>query len=366
MKTYWNTEKFIVESKNSHLIKYDYSKVKYTNINNSVIIICPVHGEFNQNAYHHLKGGDCKLCSYVKINKKKSKWTLEKCRELVKNFTTIKEWQKKSNGSYKAAKRNGWFNEISNHIIYIRNPISPWNLENCRNEALKYSSRTEWYKKSSASYSRANKMGWLDECSSHMKLLGNYSRRQIYCYKFKDKTVYVGLTYNINLRKKLHASNEKSPVLKYMKKSRLNPKFVVLTDLIDINEVKKMEQYYIDFFKEKKWNVLNKAKAGGLGGRIIKWSKDNCIADALKYSSASDWENNSGSAYNISLRKGWIKECSLHFNRKKRDRNYWNKEKCVEIVLNSKNMNELKIKYSGAYNAIVKNGWYSYCKSLFK
>lgn len=56
-------EKFIKESINNHIIKYDYSKVQYGTLLDDVIIICPEHGEFNQKAADHLYGRGCPKCN---------------------------------------------------------------------------------------------------------------------------------------------------------------------------------------------------------------------------------------------------------------------------------------------------------------
>jgi len=59
------TEIFIERSIKNHDIEYDYSKVIYTNSHHEVTIICPDHGEFQQKAYQHLEGKDCRLCKYI-------------------------------------------------------------------------------------------------------------------------------------------------------------------------------------------------------------------------------------------------------------------------------------------------------------
>jgi len=45
---------------------YDYSKSKYTNGRNDVVITCPTHGDFNQKARNHLRGDGCVLCGGTK------------------------------------------------------------------------------------------------------------------------------------------------------------------------------------------------------------------------------------------------------------------------------------------------------------
>lgn len=55
-------EKFIIDAKNVHGNKYDYSKVNYVNKNVKVIITCLVHGDFSQSPDHHLRGQGCSTC----------------------------------------------------------------------------------------------------------------------------------------------------------------------------------------------------------------------------------------------------------------------------------------------------------------
>jgi len=59
---YTNTE-FIQKAQNIHQNKYDYSKVDYKNALSKVIIICPIHGEFEQRADIHLFGQGCPKCA---------------------------------------------------------------------------------------------------------------------------------------------------------------------------------------------------------------------------------------------------------------------------------------------------------------
>jgi len=53
---------FMEKSKIIHNDKYDYSLFNYTKSINKSIIICPIHGEFKQDAHNHLKGKGCMKC----------------------------------------------------------------------------------------------------------------------------------------------------------------------------------------------------------------------------------------------------------------------------------------------------------------
>lgn len=56
---------FLEKSKITHLDRYDYSEVVYKNINEKVIIICNIHGEFLQTPKNHQKGHGCKKCAII-------------------------------------------------------------------------------------------------------------------------------------------------------------------------------------------------------------------------------------------------------------------------------------------------------------
>ena len=60
------TEIFIERSNKVHNNKYDYSKTIYKSSKCKVTIICPVHGEFKQQASGHQKGRGCDACGGTK------------------------------------------------------------------------------------------------------------------------------------------------------------------------------------------------------------------------------------------------------------------------------------------------------------
>lgn len=65
---------FIKKAKLVHGDKYDYSKSVYTNRHSKILIICPKHGEFMQEAGSHLSGHGCKLCVVEQQPKYATKW----------------------------------------------------------------------------------------------------------------------------------------------------------------------------------------------------------------------------------------------------------------------------------------------------
>jgi len=58
------TQKEVIKKfKEVHGDKYDYSKVRYKNLNSKINIICPEHGEFLQAPKYHIKGSGCPKCN---------------------------------------------------------------------------------------------------------------------------------------------------------------------------------------------------------------------------------------------------------------------------------------------------------------
>lgn len=63
-------EEFVEKANIIHNNKYDYSNTVYTKAGNKIIIICPIHGKFEQKAYHHLQGCGCPICDSSKGEEK--------------------------------------------------------------------------------------------------------------------------------------------------------------------------------------------------------------------------------------------------------------------------------------------------------
>lgn len=75
-KYHYTTEEWIEKANKVHCWKYNYSKTKYINSTSKVCIICPKHGEFWQNASHHLNGVECPMCGNVSKLEDKTKHLL--------------------------------------------------------------------------------------------------------------------------------------------------------------------------------------------------------------------------------------------------------------------------------------------------
>ena len=91
-------------------------------------------------------------------------WTKENCNKESLKYKTRIEFQKGSKNAYQSSRRNGWLDDICGHMEILRKPNGHWDIkENCRKEALKYKTRTEFRKGTSRAYGSSRKNGWLGE-----------------------------------------------------------------------------------------------------------------------------------------------------------------------------------------------------------
>jgi len=239
-------------------------------------------------------------------------------------------------------------------------PKGYWNKENCKKEALKYNIRTDFFKTSNGAYCSALKNGWLDEICSHMLVIGNNRKRCIYAIEFTDNHVYVGLTYYIEKRFKNHISNTKyneSSVLEHMNETGLTPVIKQLTDYIDVKDAYRLEEIKKSEYENNGWLILNKAKCGSIGGNAVKWTKEKCATEALKFKTRAEFKRKFGWAYATSLSNGWLDEICSHMEYLCHPNNYWTKEKCATEALKYKNRKQFNMKSKGAHNASLKNRW---------
>lgn len=241
----------------------------------------------------------------------------------------------------------------------MKKPNNYWTKERCKLEALRYNSKKDFKKNNSGAFSAAYKYHkCLDEICSHMKKIGNEHKRCIYAYEFSDKSVYVGLTYNIDVRNQKHL--KRGTVYNYIQK---NPEYILkqLTDYLMLDDAIKMENNYVMEYSKNNWNILNKVKTGGLGNCKKKWTKENCKIEALKYEHRNEFCKNNSGAYRASLKNGWLDEICEHMI----NRTNWSKNNCEIEALKYKSRFEFSKKCKPAYMSALNNNWLNeICKHM--
>jgi isopentenyldiphosphate isomerase len=193
-------------------------------------------------------------------------WYKRNCKIEALKYKSRTEFYCGSIGAYKAAHKNHWLDEVCSHMLSKRKPKNYWTKENVLNEALKYTSKKDFHKNSKAAYVAASKNDWLNSVCKHMKICGNILSRCVYVYEFSDNYAYIGLTCDDNRRQKEHLKTPKSPVFKHISETGLSPRHRILSDgYIDVFLAKTLEKESLDIYRSNGWNILNSNRTGGIG-----------------------------------------------------------------------------------------------------
>ena len=197
-------------------------------------------------------------------------------------------------------------------------PKHPWTDDEIVAVAAKYQHKGDWKRSSerldSAAYQSAlTRPEVYARATAHMTpkahpYSGSYT---VYAYEFADRHAYVGHTFQPVVRRTMHM--QRGPVLQHMAVC-LDYAYKTLEAGINTPmESAKAEAYWQAKYLEQGWLPLWTARAGGLGTiRVVRWTKENVMAEARKYKTRQEWIDHSQMSYRIAKREGWFEEASAH------------------------------------------------------
>ncbi len=285
--------------------------------------------------------------------KPKGYWTLKLCQREALNYKSRYEFFKKGSAPYQAAKKKGWLDQICSHMVSDRKKNGHWNDENVFLEALEYNSRLDFCRNSPGAYGAAQKLQILNKVCSHMRRIGNLKHKCIYAHEFPDKSVYIGLTYDIDAREKDRKNDNNDAVTIHKKKTGFKSNLIKKTLYLPIDKATAKEEYYVKLYLRKGWKILNRTTTGSIGGIETKWTKSACIAVAKTCTSKKEFYENHPSAYGTVTRRGWLKHCYRHIKSDRKPPGYWDFTNIRKVALKCKSKVEFEQKYGSAYNAAL-------------
>lgn len=295
------------------------------------------------------------------------KWTKEKCSEEALKYITRNEFLTKSPGAYNSARNNGWLPDICAHMKRLCNIKDHWSNHTCREEALKFETRSEFHKKSGSAYIAATKLNILDEICSHMitpirtrlwtrencqEEAAKYNNKSDFransakAYSAAQKNGWLNdiCSHMIAWRKPKGfwiKENCRQEALKYASRSEFN-KCSSRAYLIAKNN---------NWLEELCIHMIITRKPGSY------LSKDQFQSEALKYNSRSEFQKNSNVAYTKACRMKWIDEISAHMNSIKKPNNYWSLDRCSEIAREFDTIKEFREKAGNIYAYAHRKKW---------
>ena len=283
-------------------------------------------------------------------------WTYEKCKEVALDCKTKCEFKKRYVSAYTKVNRNKWY-ELFSHMEEILKPNGYWSYEKCKELAMSCNSKLEFINHKGDAYGTSLRNGWLDDICSHFKPIGNLKKRCIYLYEFKNNIIYIGLTYDFEKRWINRLKNDKDIVKKYIDETGELPKRTILTEYLDANEASIKEGIFIKEYLDKGFILLNKAKAGSLGGKNKIWTYEVCMNESLKYETYKQLKDNNINCFSAIYKNNWQSELLSHLKHVKKPNGFWNEEECGKVASLCYSRTDFFKKYRSAYYSSIKNGW---------
>lgn len=244
-------------------------------------------------------------------------WTYERCIEAAKQCTTLREFRDKYPSAYNVSNKNNWLDQFT-WISKERQANGYWNKEHCFEEAMKYKKLYEFERNSTGAYAAALENDWLKDYTWLERMF-----KWDYDTCFEEAKKYT-------TRKEFH-DNAKGAHRVAMKNGWMD-----------------------DYTWFKKLN----------SGHGFWNSEENCMNEAKKYKSKSQFIKGSPGAYASALRHGWVDNYTWS---EKRDR--WNEKTCLEEARKYQSLKDFYENSSGAYKIASKNGWldsYTWLKRRFE
>lgn len=183
-------------------------------------------------------------------------------------------------------------------------------------------------------------------------------KKNNYCvYKYESPSegkVYIGLTKDLKRRDREHRNRiDRDRVYKNFD---VIPKPIVLKENLTQEEAKYCECYFVELYKNnKEFNIINKAKPGGVGGNYTKWTKEKCKKEAMKYNYVGELEKQNQWVYRICLKNNWLDEFGL--KRSECCKKKWTYETLKTEVLKYSSRKQFARSNVHAYSVCKKNGW---------
>lgn len=205
--------------------------------------------------------------------------TYEQCAAIAIKCKSQAQMQREYPKYYSYACRHHIMQKIFTHLPKIK----PVTREQAIEAVGKCKLRQEFRFRFPREYRFAVNHKILDEICKDLPAMHDLSKRCIYAYEFPDMHVYVGLTCNIERRKREHLCESNSAVYLYSHKTNQTPKFQLKHDYVNYIEAKELEGIILREYTDNGWISLNRTGTGGIGCSGNAYSKIKACTERVKF-----------------------------------------------------------------------------------
>lgn len=227
--------------------------------------------------------------------------------------------------------------------------------------AKQYNTYSDFRVNENKCYRKALHNGWIEEYTWLKKNLYDMETKVhiVYAYEVKSlNSVYVGRTMRQSVRKMQHKTDIKDTLYNFILINNLNDndvEYKILIDKLNASDSQYYENFYINQYKNNGWSLINKAKAGSLGGTIVKWDYNTCYNEALKYDNETEFRKNCPTANAKAVKLGWKKD---YYWMKRYDPHvYYSYEECYEKAKPFSSLSQFQHNYPSYYRYSKANNF---------
>lgn len=283
-------------------------------------------------------------------------WTYDEAKEEALKYDNFPDFVKNS-PAFHQSKKNGWTEDFKKFLKLGKFEWKKYTKDMVMADVAKSVNKNDFRDKFPISYKAARENGWYDEVTAPLVVAIDDRTRLVYVFEFSDKSVYIGLTVNEKRRKFGHLDLEDvtSPVAMHIIKTGLEPVYKIINKDLTPSESQDMEACTLEKYRLEGWNILNRYKTGSLGSCRRFWTKEMVEKIAAKYTSRGEFKKNDINAYQAAQKYGWLKDVTK--NMTYTDTTVWNYEKTKQLASTVNSRSQLKYASQSAYTSALKNGW---------
>ena len=288
----------------------------------------------------------------------------ENCKLEANKYTILDDFRIKSSGCYDALLRNGWLEELTNHMIRKKKPNTHWIKELCADVVSKFDDIKKLRKEYPGCINAIYSNGW----GELLDKIRQVKKPWTYETAKEEVKKYELIVDIINNDSGLYGAIRKNKWDDLLENKKGNYKPILVYDKNKCHECALQCSSISEFSKKFSGAYQNCLKYGWLDEvcshikRIKRrngyWNDENVIEEAKKYTTLKEFRKNSCGAYDYaSDRKDLFNKIKEFLKAKRKPNGYWNYERCYGEAKKYKTLIDFHNKSSSAYNSAKDNGW---------
>lgn len=294
----------------------------------------------------------------------KTKYSKDQVLRSALKFKYKTEWQNCEKKSYYASIKNGWYKEVTAHMMPKPKKISKYDFNTCQEIAKRYKSKSDFQEYMSGAYKIAKKNNWLVIFYPERYL----PEAPVWTYA-KCKEIAAQFDSISKLRRKYNAAAKMMSNRGWLDEfypNREKHKLPADYSLITYDYCKEICRQYTHVSDLRKGNlpVYNVCAKNGWFEEFFDYYQkfyrrgyDDCKEITSKYTNSTLFRKSEPKIYDAILRNKWY-DLLEHMEGDRNPPGYWTYERCKDTARKYRTKKALTKDHAACSHVIYQNGWY--------